>query len=147
MPSLLRFSLLILPLALSKLGDQFNVDVIKTIEPIYDNPSDIFNPFHMKDISHYNKEVILISDFNLWKNKVIKYCETDCISLYQILLKFRELVFIKWDLFIENYPTTPSLSFGLFRRHYLHDEVIPIYKGKIFDFLRESFTPFSQTSP
>ena len=136
----LRDSLLILPMGLKALGSQFNVEITKSIEPVYNNPSDLTNPFQMMDISHYNKDIVLISDFEMWKENIIKYCETDCISLYQIIIKFRDLVFNKWDLFIENYPTTPSLSFGIFRRHYLEDNVIPIYKGKIFDFLRASFT-------
>ena len=136
----LRDSLLILPMGLSKLGDQFNVDVLKTIEPVYDNPLDKINPFKMDDLSHYSKEIILIQDFIIWKDKVTKYCEIDCISLYEIMIKFRELVFNKWELFIENYPTTPSLAFAIFRRHYLNDGTIPIYKGKVFDFLRQSFT-------
>ncbi len=136
----LRDSFLILQMGLSRLGEQFNVDVIKSIEPVYANKSDILNPFAMLDLSHYSKEVLLIQDFNQWKTKVTNYCETDCVSLYQILIKFRELVFHKWDLFIENYPTTPSLAFGIYRRHYLEDKIIPIYKGKVFDFLRNSFT-------
>ena len=85
----------------------------------------------MKDLSHYRKDILIISDFNSWKDKVTMYCETDCISLYQIMIKFRELVFFKWDLFIESYPTTPSLAFAIFRRHYLKDGTIPIYRGKI----------------
>lgn len=134
----LRDSLLVLPMSLANLGHQFGVDVLKTIEPVYQG--NINSPFNMCDLTHYNKDVEIINEISLWKENVIKYCETDCISLYQILIKFRDLVFNKWDLFIENYPTTPSLSFGIFRRHYLQDNVIPIYKGKVFDFLRESFT-------
>ena len=136
----LRDSLNILPMGLKDLGIQFNVLTNKVVEPVYNNPTDITNPFQMKDLSHYNKEVLLISDFEIWKYKVIKYCETDCVSLYEIMTEFRDLVFHKWDLFVENYPTTASLSFGIFRRHYLEDGVIPIYKGKVFDFLRASFT-------
>lgn len=136
----LRDSLLILPMGLSKLGEQFSVDVLKSIEPVYSNPNDLLNPFMMKDLTHYNKEVEIISSFDDWKDKIRKYCETDCISLYQIIIKFRILVFEKWHLFIENYPTTPSLAFAIFRRHYLEDGLLPIYKGKVFDFLRASFT-------
>ncbi len=136
----LRDSFLVLPMSLSKLGVQFGVDVLKSIEPVYNNPSDITNPFQMATISHYSKDVLLIPDFMVWKNKVTNYCETDCVSLYQILISFRELVFHKWELFTENYPTTPSIAFAIFRRHYLEDNIIPIYKGKVFNFLRESFT-------
>ncbi len=98
----------------------------------------------MIDLTHYSKEVEIINDFSLWKSNVTKYCETDCVSLYQIMIQFLprgpELVFSKWNLFIEFYPTTASLSFGLFRKHYLNEFEIPIYKGKVFEFLRQSFS-------
>ena len=38
------------------------------------------------------------------KEKVQKYCEIDCISLHQVLLKFRDLVFSKWGLITDKYP-------------------------------------------
>lgn len=138
----LRDSLLLLPMSLKDLGEQFNVNIKKTIEPVYQGNinSSHSNPFNMSDLSHYSKEVEIINDFSLWKSKVIKYCEIDCITLYQIVMNFRELVFDKWDLFIDNYPTTSSLAFGIFRKHYLNEFEIPIYKGKVFDFLRSSFT-------
>ena len=136
----IRDSLLILPMGLSKLGSQFGVEVLKAVEPVYLNENDVTNPFLMKDLSHYSKDVLLITDFQVWKDKVTNYCETDCVSLYQIIIKFRDLVYDKWELYIENYPTTPSLSFAIYRRHYLEDGIIPIYKGKVFNFLRESFT-------
>lgn len=94
----------------------------------------------MIDLSHYSKEVEIINNFPLWNSKIIKYCEIDCITLYQIIMNFRELVFDKWDLFIDIYPTISSLAFGIFRKHYLNEFEIPIYKGKVFDFLRSSFT-------
>lgn len=105
----IRDSLLILPMGLSKLGSQFGVEVLKAVEPVYLNENDVTNPFLMKDLSHYSKDVLLITDFQVWKDKVTNYCETDCVSLYQIIIKFRDLVY-------------------------------DIYKGKVFNFIRESFT-------
>jgi len=104
------------------------------------NPDDKNNPFYMDDLNHYSKDIDQIKSFDEWKNKVTQYCETDCVSLYQILIEFRKVIANKWDLWIENYPTTPSLAFGLFKRHYLYLWTIPIYKGKVFEFLRASFT-------
>ena len=52
----------------------------------------------MKDLSHYNKDIEIINDFGEWRSKVIDYCEVDCISLYQIIMKFRELIFDHFNL-------------------------------------------------
>ena len=95
-----------LPLALSKLGSQFAVNVLKTIEPVYTGNKN--SPFYMPDLSHYSgeKEIDRIPNFlrREWQDKVKSYCETDCISLFQIMIKFlrrrRSLVFDKWGLFL-----------------------------------------------
>ena len=90
-------SLLILPSSLSKLGDSFQVDTIKTIFP-----------FKLKDINYngWRSQIPDIKYFdniktldyenykNQFKNKIwnfkteaIAYCSIDCISLYQIINK------------------------------------------------------------
>jgi hypothetical protein len=55
------------------------------------------------------------------KDETIKYCIQDCISLHQVLSRFNELIFDKYNLNINNYPTLSSLSFGIYRAHYLKD--------------------------
>ena len=68
------------------------------------------------------------------------YCEIDCISLYQVITKFRNLIILKFNIDILKYPTVPSLAFAIFRLHFLKDNTIPLTKGKVFDFIKESFT-------
>jgi hypothetical protein len=86
------------------------------------------------------KKIELINNYNEWKIKVQKYCEIDCISLYDVLIKFRELIFNNWELDMESYPTTPSLAFAIYRKCYLKENLIPITEGEIFDFISKSFT-------
>jgi hypothetical protein len=74
------------------------------------------------------------------KKEAIKYCELDCISLYQILTKFNDLIYNKWQLNMNNYPTLPSLSFAIFRTHYLKDNSVVQITGKIYDDIKESYT-------
>jgi len=136
-------SYLILPSGLAKLTKTFNVDTPKGLEPILLptwNSSLEAKQYEQSSIDHYNKTIEIITNFNEWKYKVQKYCETDCISLYDVLIKFRELIFINWKLDIENYPTTPSLAFAIYRKCYLKNNLIPISEGKVFDFIRKSFT-------
>lgn len=77
--------------SLANLCLQFNVDTPKGIEPIFQG--DINSYYYQSDISHYTKEVEIIKDLDLWKSKVQLYCETDCIALYQVLVKFINLIY------------------------------------------------------
>lgn len=49
------------------------------------------------------------------------------------------LFFEKWQLNIHNYPTLSSLSFGIYRAHYLKDYKIPLIGGQILKELREGY--------
>ena len=90
----IKDSYLILPSSLAKLSQQFNIQTPKLTEPVLiDNPN---SKYQMQDLSHYSKDIEQISDFNLWKSKVQNYCEVDCISLYQVITKFRNLIILKF---------------------------------------------------
>ena len=136
-------SFLLLQSSLLELSKTFNLNKIKGIEPIllYSN---LLNEnekyFSHKDINHYNKEVKLINSFNEWKDLIIEYCNQDCTILFEILIKFKTLVYSNWKINIEDYPTISSLAFAIYRKHYLPLNLIPITTGKIFDFIRQSYT-------
>jgi len=70
----------------------------------------------------------------------IKYCKADCISLYQIILKFNEKIFDLYKINVNKYPTLPSLAFALFRTHYLKKIFIPMISGKTAKNIRLSYT-------
>lgn len=42
--------------------------------------------------------------------EAIKYCEQDCISLYQVMSKFNDLMFEEFSINMNKYPTISSLS-------------------------------------
>jgi len=79
---------------------------------------------------------------NNWslKNELIKYCEIDCICLYQIIFKFATLIFDILGRNIHHYPTLPSLAFAIFRSKFMENENIPQLSGKISDDIRQSYT-------
>lgn len=76
------------------------------------------------------------------KTENIKYCSLDCISLYQILNVFNNLIFDKFKIDINKYPTLSSLSFAIFWTHYLAklDVSIPMLSGQIGSEIRKSYT-------
>jgi hypothetical protein len=141
-------SYLILPSSLKNLCKSFLVK----------DPKGIF-PYKLYDINYNSKLVpdfkyftgITIDEYNtykdsfidkIWnfKDESIKYCILDCISLYQILTKFNTLIFNKFKLNINKYPTLPSLSFNLFRTHYLKEDTIHMISGKIGEDIRKGYT-------
>jgi hypothetical protein len=136
----IKDSLNLLPESLHKLSKQFNVETPKGIEPVYRNKGDSLSYYYLEDISHYNKEVEIVNDLNEWKSKVQNYCENDCVALYQVLIKFRTLIYDKFEINIDIYPTIPSVAFAIFKTHYMEANTIPIIKGRIYDFIHESFT-------
>jgi len=140
-------SYLLLPSSLKNLSKGFTIDNPKDLFPI------LFNNISYKGIVpdfKYFKNITR-DEYNEYKNQFInkiwdfkeesiKYCILDCISLYQILSKFSILIFSKFKLNIQNYPTLPSLAFAIFRSKYL--KILSIYQisGKIDKDIRQSYT-------
>jgi hypothetical protein len=140
-------SLLLLPSSLRELSESFQVD----------NPKSFF-PFKIIDINYSGSvpDIKLFDNISSldyekykesYKNKIwnfkeesVKYCNIDCISLFQILDKFNQLIFNKFKLNIVNYPTLPSLAFGLFRTHYLKKDSIHMLSGKLAEDIRSGYT-------
>jgi len=109
----LKDSYLLLPASLADLANLFLENQSKTKEPVYiGDPS---SPYYTSNLEHYNKEVELIKDLNEWKDKIKDYCINDSIILYDILIKFRNLVYGKWEIDINKHPTAPSLGFAILR--------------------------------
>jgi hypothetical protein len=77
---------------------------------------------------------------NLYRKSLIEYCQLDCLSLYQVLNKFNSLIFDKWHLSINNYPTLSSLAMGVFRSSFYCKNTISIIKGTPFKDIKESYT-------
>uniref|UniRef100_A0A896YSL2 DNA polymerase n=1 Tax=Coniophora olivacea TaxID=85977 RepID=A0A896YSL2_9AGAM len=134
----LKDSILLLPMSLAKLSQQFNLDVGKLVEPVYIGPG--HEEYKSTDLLHYKKEIDKIEDFNIWKSKVVEYCIQDCVALYEILTNFRNLMLSKFDIDINKYATIPSLAFAIYRMHYMPENTIPITKSGVYKFIRRSFT-------
>ena len=151
----IRDSLSMLPSSLRNLAKSFKVDD-KSIFPYnfvnnFKIPLDyvgaapkfiFFDKITIKEYFIYSKNFK-----NNWslRDETIKYCLQDCITLYQILVKFNSLIYKKFKVNINRYPTLPSLAFGIFRSNFLgynlnKDKKIPILVGEIYDFIRKSYT-------
>lgn len=74
------------------------------------------------------------------KAETIKYCNKDCIILWNVINTFNELIFEKFNLNIHRFQTLPSLAFGIYRSKYLKDFKVPLISGQIFNDIRKSYT-------
>jgi DNA polymerase elongation subunit (family B) len=70
----------------------------------------------------------------------IKYCINDCVTLYQVLNKFNDLIFDRFKLNVNNCSTITRLAFDIFRAHYLKENTIPMIHGDIYDHIKMSYT-------
>jgi len=144
-----RDSYLILLSSLEKLGRNFGVVNKKSIFPhLFVNESNlnyegnvptIENFFEISEIDYLNYKNSFYSLWNL-KMEAIKYCQLDCISLYQVILKFNSLIFGNFNKNIHSYPTLPSLAFAIFRSNFMSEENIPKLTGNINNDIREGYT-------
>jgi hypothetical protein len=143
-------SFLILLASLEKLGKNFAVENQKSRFPhkfvsvnnlnYIGNVPSIDNFFKITEEDYNN----YLNSFNsnLWdlKSEAIKYCQLDCISLYQILLKFNSLIFEQFSKNIHRYPTLPSLAFAIFRSSFMDEENIPKLTGNIAKNIKQGYT-------
>jgi DNA polymerase type B, organellar and viral len=143
-------SYLILLSSLSNLTKNFKVENLKTIFPYFfinENNLDYignvpdFKFFGNKtDLTDYNEyKSTFNNNWNL-KEESVKYCVNDCVSLYQVIFKFNDIIFNLFTINIHNYPTLPSLAFAIFRSNFLIKNTIPQLSGKISEDIRQGYT-------
>ena len=136
--------------SLAKLGISFGVETLKTVFPYTfvneDNLDYVGEVPEIKffDNISYDGYNTYSSNFNnkVWsiKDETIKYCNIDYITLFQIILKFNELIFKMFNLNIHKYPTLSSLAFAIFRSNFMEAGIIPQISGQIEKDIRLSYT-------
>jgi hypothetical protein len=122
-------SMLILLSSLSKLSKTFLSDTPEIQK--MDN-KDIIDILLSKDIDYMTTE---------FKPKLLKYCLLDCLSLANIIFKFATIIFDKWKINIQKYPTLPSLALAIYKTHYLENEdLIPLISSDIYRNISKAYT-------
>lgn len=109
----------------------------------YIGPVPDYKYFKHVSLDDYNNYFYYFHSENIiwnFKKESIKYCELDCIALYQILSKFNQLIFNQFQINIKKYPTLPSLSFAIFSPNYNKSELIPMISGQVNFDIRKSYT-------
>ena len=144
-----RDSYLLLLNSLMKLCKSFRVETSKSVFPyLFVNENNLDYIGSVPDIKYFDNKISPIeynkykSNYNTWNLKIeaIKYCEIDCVSLYQVIFKFSELIFELFGRNVHHYPTLPSLAFAIFRSKFMSEVNIPQLSGKIAKDIRTSYT-------
>lgn len=158
-------SILSLPLSLNVLSKNFSVDssLIKSKFPLkflneknidynYEGEVPDINYFYKITASEWidYKQMFINKKWNL-KIELSKYCEQDVIALYNVITKFRELCFNKFNVNILKYPTISGISFAYFRNSFLKVNSIPILKDEhylnikkaLFGGLNDVYLPYA----
>jgi hypothetical protein len=143
-----------LPSSLKKLGLSFNTNIKKDVFPhsfVDTNKLDYVGPVPSMEffpldtfssVTEYNSYVINNFPYHDWnlKKESIKYCQLDCISLHQVLIKFSQLIWDKYHINITKFPTLTSLTFSIFRAHFLGNNKIPMLAGQFYNDIKQAYT-------
>ena len=123
--------------SLSKLAKNFNVPTGKGTFPFdfahtnnfnYEGPTPGYKyyAFNGKSLLNYNDYLNLVkggaTDWN-FREELKAYNIQDCIVLYNILIKFDQLIRDKFNFNFHNNPTLSSLAFSLYRIGYIPENL------------------------
>lgn len=145
-----RDSYLLLPKSLRELGQSFSVNEQKSHFPYeFVNKVGINYIGSLPPLDYYpnlTKDEYLdicngyIDNWNI-RDETIKYCSRDCISLFEIVTRFRNEIMEMFDFDISRSPTLPSLALGIYRSNFLQEEChhIPIITGKAYSNLVQGY--------
>jgi DNA polymerase type B, organellar and viral len=136
----------LLPYSLRTLCKAFNVIIPKGWFPF--KLSDIFYKGVLPALQYWN---ITIEEFEVlakkytgltwnFKDEAIKYCKLDCQCLHEILVKFNEIMYKKFNISIHSSLTAPSLSMRLFKTNFMPENTIFSLHGKVEQDIRQSYT-------
>ena len=139
----IKDSYLILQSSLAKLAKQFKLEDKGIFPYSFPNKNNLDYIGKVPKYSFFDKTKLTLSQYleykssfsnSLWnlRNEVLKYCELDCILLYDILKNFNDLIFDLSDINIDNTYSLPSLAFKIYRSKFMpSEEKIDISSGEI----------------
>ena len=140
-------SYLLLPLSLRKLCMAFNVTTSKGHFPF--NLTNVFYTGVFPKLEHWtgltsNEYLNLKNEFKskFWsfRDEAIKYCQLDCQSLHEVIVKFNELIFKEFKVNIHNSLTLPSLAMRIYKVHFMPANSIYQIDSEIEQAIRQSYS-------
>lgn len=146
-----RDSYLLIPSSLTKLATNFNVENKGIFPYKFINDSNIEMNYNGSIPPFYYFTNISIEQYNLYcdsfkdkdwnlKEELIKYCEQDVKTLYQVIDVFSKDIFKLFRIDVIKYPTLSSLAFAIYRSKFLTNLNIPLINGEIYKDIKQGYT-------
>ena len=143
-------SYLLLPVALRNLCAAFDVSSIKGYFPFLFNV-DIHYEGAFPPFEYWKKSNISIQEhFELassyanknwsFKEEAIKYCKLDCKALFEVIVKFNELIFKTFNVNVHKSLTLPSLAMKIFKSKFMPEDTIYQLGGQVEADIRQAYT-------
>lgn len=85
---------------------------------------EFFSKITKEEYDNY-KTKYLGRDWNLME-ELIKYCEQDVNSLWQVIFNFSTIIYELFNIYVLEYPTLPALAFAIFRSNFMEKENIAL---------------------
>jgi hypothetical protein len=144
---LFKDSYLLLPYSLRKLAITYNCTEMKGIFPFklydifYSGQFPRFEYFTGITIDQYllSSQEFLNKTWN-FKDEAIKYCKLDCLILYEVLVKFNELVFNEFKVNINKVLTLPALAMRIYKSSFMPENKVYQLHGLVEKDIRLSYT-------
>ena len=142
-------SMLMLPLSLSQLSKSFKIESPKGSFPFllndlnYNGQFPDFKFFTSLTLIEYNKfknEFMNVNKIWDFKIEAIKYCKLDCLSLYQVMSKFSNLVYKEFKVDPFSVLTLPSLAMRIWKTFYMPKDTVYQLHGLPELNIRKSYT-------
>lgn len=105
-------------------------NIIRYIEVTLNNIEISINILHYDTIPNHN-----------WSSELetIKYLGKDLISLYEIIDKFSDYVYLKYNVQVSNSLTISSLALGIFLSKYYNKNIPLIVKRSLYEDIKQSY--------
>nr|YP_009379212.1 DNA polymerase type B2 [Leptogium hirsutum]ARQ27106.1 DNA polymerase type B2 [Leptogium hirsutum] len=131
---------------LKSLCQTFQTETSKDIFPYnFVNKDTLFYSGIRPDIKYYNEDVTLETiqsiPFNDWntERETIKYLNKDLISLFQVMNKFSDHIFLKYNVQVSSCLTISSIAMKIFLFKYYKDNLALINKRSVYEDIKLSY--------
>ena len=112
--------------------------MLSNIHYVGDLPAFKYWPdFSLDDYEFIAERFKQVWDF---KEQAIRYCKIDCVALFEVLIKFNELIFNTFGVNIHRSLTLPSLAMRIFKSKFMPENTIYQLGGQVEEDIRQSYT-------
>lgn len=138
-------SFLMLSNSLSKLGQAYDVEVVKGIFPHeFAKATTLFykgvtpDKKYFKGVKDEDYIKLVIDDWD-FKDECLKYLKDDLITLFLIMDKFKKNIHRNFGVEVLNSPTISRLAYDIYMENYYKNNIPLISKLDIWSFIKEAF--------